>query len=173
MLLYGDEMRRSAEGDNNTVYQDNALNWINWENTKRYANILRFTQMIIAFRKRHSIHQPWRYLVAESAEAAPLRNMTWHGVKPNQADFGGRYLAVVMEAFQTESRNDVPIYMGTNTYWEPVQVELPPTPNKRWFRVVDTSLSGEEDIVTDDEAVFLTERAYTVQPRSTIVLIAK
>ncbi len=32
MLLYGDEMRRTAEGDNNTVFQDNQLNWINWEN---------------------------------------------------------------------------------------------------------------------------------------------
>ncbi len=52
MLLYGDEMRRTAEGDNNTVFQDNSLNWINWENTKRHAEILRFTKLIIAFRAR-------------------------------------------------------------------------------------------------------------------------
>ena len=42
MLLYGDEMRRTAEGDNNTVFQDNSLNWINWENLKpeRHGDIL-------------------------------------------------------------------------------------------------------------------------------------
>ena len=53
MLLYGDEMRRSAGGNNNTVFQDNELNWINWDNAKKNADILRFTKLIIAFRKRH------------------------------------------------------------------------------------------------------------------------
>ena len=48
----------------------------------------------------------------------------------------------------------MPIYFGTNTYWEPIKVELPPTHGKRWFRVIDTSLPDEEDIVTGDEAVF-------------------
>src|SRR5262249_57613755 len=79
MLLYGDEMRRTAEGDNNTVFQDNALNWINWENTKRHADILRFTKMIIAFRKRHQIVRRWRYMTAEETETPSLRNITWHG----------------------------------------------------------------------------------------------
>src|SRR6202012_2030815 len=34
MLLYGDEMRRTAMGNNNTVFQDNELNWIDWENAR-------------------------------------------------------------------------------------------------------------------------------------------
>ena len=67
----------------------------------------------------------------------------------------------------------MPIYVGTNTFWEPLKVELPPTSGKRWYRVVDTSRSDEQDIVTDEEAVFLAEREYTVQGRSTIVLIAR
>ena len=175
MLLYGDEMRRTSEGDNNTVFQDNSLNWINWENTKRYAGILRFTQMIIAFRKRHSIQRTWRYMRDEKDESPLLRNITWHGVQPGTADFSdnSRYLAAVLEAFETESRSDVPIYLGTNTFWEPLHVELPPTPGKRWYRVVDTSLLNGEDIVTDEEAAFLTEQGYTVPPRTTIVLIAR
>ena len=85
MLLYGDEMRRTAEGDNNTVFQDNALNWINWENAKRHAEILRFTKLIIAFRKRHKIVRHWRYMTSDEAETPILRNITWHGVKPTRA----------------------------------------------------------------------------------------
>ena len=175
MLLYGDEMRRTAEGDNNTVFQDNSLNWINWENTKRHADILRFTQMIIAFRKRHSIQRIWRYMTDERDETPVLRNITWHGVKPNEADFSdaSRFLGAVLEAFETESRSDVPIYLGTNTFWEALDLELPPSNGKRWYRVVDTSLPPGEDIVTDEEAVFLPEPKYTMQPRSTIVLIAR
>jgi glycogen operon protein len=175
MLLYGDEMRRTAEGDNNTVFQDNALNWINWENKKRHADIVRFTRLIIAFRKRHKIVRLWRYLTSDTTETPILRNITWHGVKPNEPDFSGsaRFLAWVLEAFQTQERGDVPIYVASNAFWEPLTVELPATENRRWYRVVDTSLPSGEDIVPEEEAFFLPETMYEVRPRSTIVLVAR
>ncbi len=174
MLLYGDEIRRTAEGDNNTVFQDNSLNWINWENTHRHAEILRFTQAIIAFRKRHQIVRRWRYLTDDQTETPTLRNITWHGVKPNQADFSGssRFIAWVLEAFKTENRGDVPIYVGSNAYWEPLEVTLPSVDGKRWYRVVDTSFPSGTDIVADEAADFLPVETYEIQPRSTIVLIA-
>ena len=99
--------------------------------------------------------------------------VNWHGVKPNEADWGGRYLAWVLEAFQTEARSDFNIYVGSNTYWEPMEVELPAVEGKRWFRVVDTSLLDDQDIVTEEEAVFVNSAKYTVGPRAMIVLIAK
>ena len=54
-----------------------------------------------------------------------------------------------------------------------IDVELPETPNRRWYRVIDTSLPPEQDIVAEEEAYFLGEAEYTVRPRSTIVLIAR
>ncbi len=155
MLLYGDEMRRTAEGDNNTVFQDNALNWINWENAKRHAEILRFTQLIIAFRKRHRIVRRWRYMTAEEAETPILRNITWHGVKPNQADFSGTLAVHRLGArgVPDPDRADVPIYVASNAFWEPLTVELPESDGRRWYRVVDTSLPEGEDIVPEEEAV--------------------
>jgi len=175
MLLYGDEMRRTAEGDNNTVFQDNHLNWINWENTKRHAEMLRFTQLVIAFRKRHSFVRRWRYLTGDQDETPNLRTVTWHGVKPNQPDFSGtsRFIAWVLEAFETQDRSDVAIYVATNTYWEPIEVELPETPSRRWYRLIDTSLPSGQDIVPEEEASFLGEMTYLVRPRTTIVLIAR
>ena len=104
MLLYGDEMQRTALGDNNTVFQDNELNWINWANMTTYAEVLRFTKLMIAFRKRHQIVRRWRYMTGSETETPVLRNITWHGVAPNQADFSGtsRFLAWVLEAFQSD-----------------------------------------------------------------------
>jgi glycogen operon protein len=175
MLLYGDEMRRTAEGDNNTVFQDNTLNWINWESTKRHADILRFTKLIIAFRQRHKIVRRWRYMTPDTAETPILRNITWHGVKPNEPDFSGssRFVAWVLEAFETQERGDVPIYVASNAFWEPLTIELPATEDQRWYRVVDTSLPVGEDIVPEEEAFFLPETSYEVRPRSTIVLVAR
>jgi isoamylase len=175
MLLYGDEMRRTAEGDNNTVFQDNQLNWINWENLKRHAEIHRFTKLIIAFRKRHKIVRRWRYMTSDEAETPILRNISWHGVEPGKPDFSGsaRFVAWVLEAFQTHERSDVPIYVASNTFWEPLTIELPESENRRWYRVVDTSLPCGEDIVPEEEAFFLPETTYEVRPRSTIVLVAR
>jgi glycogen operon protein len=175
MLLYGDEIRRTALGNNNTVFQDNSLNWMNWSDTEIHAEVLRFTRLIIDFRKRHQIVRLWRYMTKDETETPILRNITWHGVKPDQPDWseGSRFLAWVLEAFKTEQRGDVPIYVGTNSYWEPIEVELPTLKTGHWYRVVDTSLPVGEDIVPDEEAYFLPETKYLIRPRSTIVLVSR
>ena len=175
MLLYGDEMRRTAQGNNNTVFQDNELNWINWDYARTNADILRFTKLIIAFRKRHGIIRRWQYLREEEAEAPILRNISWHGVKPGAADFStsSRFIAWVLEAYHTDQRSDVPIYVATNTYWEELHVELPETANRRWYRVVDTSLPVGDDIVPEEEAFFLPSNSYVLRPRSCIVLVGQ
>jgi len=175
MLLYGDEMRRTAEGDNNTVFQDNHLNWINWGDVDKNDEIFRFTKFIIAFRKRHQIVRRWRYLTADETETPILRNISWHGVEPDRADFSAnsRFIAWTLDDFQTDQRSDLTIYVASNAYWEPIDIKLPPLENKRWYRVVDTSLPPGEDIVAEEAASFIPERRYTVGPRTTIVLIAR
>ena len=175
MLLYGDEMRRTGFGNNNTVYQDNIRNWVNWNHLEEHREIHRFTKQIIAFRKRHSIIRRWRYMTEEEEEASIHRNITWHGVRPNQPDFSGtsRFLAWTLEAFETEERWDMPIYVASNAFWEPIEVTLPAQEDRRWYRVVDTSLPLGDDIVPQEEAAFLTEPSYEVPPRSTIVLIGR
>ncbi len=175
MLLYGDEMRRSAGGNNNTVFQDNELNWINWDEAKAHADILRFVKLIIAFRKRHQLAPRWRYMTPDEAETPILRNISWHGVTACQPDFStsSRFIAWVLEAFETNHRSDVPIYVATNTYWEPLTIELPETKDRRWYRVVDTALPVGEDIVPEEEAFFLPEPTYMIRPRTTVVMVAR
>jgi glycogen operon protein len=175
MLLYGDEMRRTALGNNNTVFQDNELNWINWEYAETHSEILRFTKLIIAFRKRHQFVRRWRYLTDDQAETPLLRNIAWHGVKPGQPDFSGtsRFIAWVLEAFETAERGDVPVYVASNAFWEPLTIELPAANGRRWYRVVDTSLPVGEDIVPEEEAFFLPDYTYLIRPRTTIVLVAR
>ncbi len=175
MLLYGDEMRRTAQGNNNTVFQDNELNWINWNAAKEHADILRFTKLIIAFRKRHGFVRKLRYMTDDAAETPNLRTISWHGIKPGAPDFSGgsRFIAWVLEAFETQQRSDVPVYVATNTFWEPLTVELPQAKDRRWYRVVDTSLKVGEDIVAEEDALFLPGPTYLVHPRSVIVLVSR
>ncbi len=96
-------------------------------------------------------------------------------MNPEQADFSetSRFIAWELEAFQTDQRSDVPIYVASNAFWEPISITLPEIEGRHWYRVVDTSLPVEEDIVPEEQAFFLPETSYVVRPRSTIVLVAK
>ncbi len=164
-------------GNNNTVFQDNELNWINWENAKTARRDRSGSPaMIIAFRKRHSIVRRWRYLTGDADDTPMLRNITWHGVKPGQPDFGERLAVHRLDARGLPDRASGRTCRSTSPRTPSGSrstIELPETPDRRWYRVVDTSLPVGEDIVPEEEAFFLPELRTTIQPRSTIVCVAR
>ncbi|PKH57378.1 glycogen debranching enzyme GlgX [Shewanella sp. Choline-02u-19] len=64
MLLAGDEIGHSLNGNNNAYCQDNSTNWRDWSNTAEQRSLLHFVKRLIAIRKRfcglypqHFIHQ--------------------------------------------------------------------------------------------------------------------
>jgi pullulanase/glycogen debranching enzyme len=48
-----DKVLRTQHGNNNVWCQDNELGWFDWDLVERNADMQRFTQLMIAFRKRH------------------------------------------------------------------------------------------------------------------------
>ena len=45
MLLMGDEVRRTQQGNNNAYSQDNAISWFDWDDVERHAEMHRFAQV--------------------------------------------------------------------------------------------------------------------------------
>jgi glycogen operon protein len=163
LILYGDEMGRT-NGGNNNPYCQLELNQLDWELVNKNADLMRFTRMMIAFRKAHYLggrgHQP------------VFRNIVWHGAKPYQANWEGwsRLLVWQLDQFQPEGQDaDQAVYIATNSHWEPAQIELP---EGNWHRIVDTSLASGQDIVADDDAQQVGP-SLTLEPRSTVVLLRK
>ncbi|CAN5602041.1 hypothetical protein BH11CYA1_BH11CYA1_28820 [soil metagenome] len=155
MLLYGDEMRRSQNGNNNAWPQDK-LTQLDWMLAEKNKDILRFTQMMTDLRKRHGIGR------------VPEDGITWHGTQPYKADFsdGARFIA-----WQYGKTGDAPnskpsLYQAFNAYWEPLEVTLPPG---NWHRVVDTGLPSGQDIVPSQTNQVDQVKTYTIQPRTGIV----
>lgn len=163
LILYGDEMGRTNWGNNNPYCQVE-LNQLDWELVGKNADLLRFTTMMIAFRKAHCLggrgHQP------------QFRNIVWHGAKPLTPHWEDwtRLLAWQLDQFKGEGQGtDQAVYIATNAHWEPTTVELP---EGDWYRIVDTSLPSGQDIVDDDAAVQV-GRTLKLEARSTIVLLGK
>ena len=55
MLLMGDEVRRSQQGNNNAYCQDSEISWFDWSLLERHADIHRFVKALYAFRQRRDV----------------------------------------------------------------------------------------------------------------------
>jgi len=138
---------------------DDASVWINWDRRKKHADVFRFFQGMIAFRKNHpSIGRAvfWR------------DDVTWYGVGDTvDMSSDSHTLAYCLHG---ASEQDDDIYVMINAYWEPLQFAIQEGIPEDWKRVVDTSLPSPNDIVEQAKAPNIHTLVYTVGPRSVVVL---
>jgi isoamylase len=96
----------------------------------------------------------------------------WHGVKLDQPDWGlhSHSLAATMKA----PRLGVYMHSMFNTYWEPLDFEIPPVPAGcpgPWRQWVDTSRESPQDIYDWRSGLPAAIGNYRVQPRSLVILL--
>ena len=72
ILLGGDEIGRTQQGNNNGYCQDNEVSWFDWQLDDKRSRLLDFVQRLIAFRKSQPVLRRTRFLTGEPDE---------HGVK--------------------------------------------------------------------------------------------
>jgi len=172
MVLSGDEMGRTQRGNNNAYCQDNEISWIDWELTRKNADLVRFFQRLINLRRTHAALRRESFLPDEKGTTVSVE---WHGTVPYQPDWSyeSRTLAKCLRAITPDGETES-IYLIASAYSEPLSFELPGIKDRRWYRVVDTSLDTPRDIVDPGSEERLDEQKhYLVQPRSVVVLIGK
>ncbi len=65
MLLGGDELSRTQQGNNNAYCQDNELSWYHWDLDERQRRFLEFVRGVIAFRRSHPTFRRRHFLTGE------------------------------------------------------------------------------------------------------------
>jgi glycogen operon protein len=171
MILGGDEIGRTQQGNNNAYCQDNEISWIDWTLEKSNAGLLRFFQLLIAFRKR------CRMLRRESftINGGSGFHVTWHGKKRMSAAWSPESRSLAMQWTQLHpdgSRDD--LHFIAHAHWEDASFELPDIGEREWFRLIDTSLPSPLDIAEDgQEFPLLSQDSYPVKARSVAIFIAK
>lgn len=166
MILMGDEIAHSQQGNNNGYCQDNPQFWFDWGKIEENSDLLRFTKALIKHRTAVSVNETLRYSLHDIIAQSALK---WHGVKVNQPDWSNTSHAIAMESchphFSTVS------YVIFNFYWEELTFELPASPSGEWLRILDTALPPGEDIYIDGDKKEWVSHEYIAAPRSVIVLI--
>ena len=180
MMLMGDESRQTQFGNNNAYCQDNEITWFDWDRVRTHDDQVRFTSLLVDFRRRHPNLRRSTYLGGKVNKRG-LPDLAWHGCKlnsPGWHDPESRVLAFTLGGFPGTRRrqkvdDDVDIHVMMNMEWEDLEFEVPEVPGRRWFRAIDTAAPPPGDIAARGEEVPLMGTVCSVRNRSMVVLISK
>ena len=145
MLLGGDEMGRTQQGNNNAYCQDNEITWFDWAHAD--TQLQDFTKRLIAFCKAHPVFRRRRFL--SGAEASELRWFTPAGTEMTAADWSDENalaIALYLDGSDDPDRAedgtwllDDDFLVLVNGWWEPLEFVLPATREQAsWRTEVDT-----------------------------------
>ena len=200
MMLHGDEMGRTQNGNNNVYCQDNTTSWVDWSLLEQNASLVGFTAGVIALRHAHPVFRRRRFFAGRPI-ARPRRadgQNRWSGLpdiawfQPSgqemtgedwDSGFGKCVVAFlngqgISEADPRGERvTDDSFLLCLNAHYEDLEVTLPGAEyGERWAIVVDTAagevitLSVAPGIVAAEPPVTKGGGTHLVPARSVLVL---
>ncbi len=117
MLLGGDEIMRTQQGNNNAYCQDNEISWYDWNLDERKKHFLEFVKLVIHLRRNNNVLRRRNFLSGERRpDTGGARDVIWlrpDGTEMTQEDWSKaeqKYLAVhlsgkVRDPYDEEATN--------------------------------------------------------------------
>ena len=151
MLVAGDEIGRTQEGNNNAYCQDNKISWIDWKNMDE--ELLAFVQKLIAFRRTHPTFSRRRWFQGRAVKGRGLNDISWflpEGTEMTDENWQHSFaksMGVYLNGRGIHTRDaqgkrviDDSFYIIFNAHYEPIDFKLPPESyGKTWNKVLDTA----------------------------------
>ena len=145
MILGGDELGRTQQGNNNAYCQDNEISWVDWSQPD--TQLQDFASRLVSFRKRHPVFRRRRFLAG--AEASELRWFTPAGTEMTDGDWSDASalaIALYLDGSDDPDRAadgtpllDDDFLVLVNAWWEPLEFVLPSTRERAaWHVEIDT-----------------------------------
>ncbi len=173
LLLGGDELGRTQQGNNNAYCQDNTITWFDWSRVD--SDLLSFTKRVVALRRAHPVFRRRRFLAGTAA-----RELSWYtpaGVamtRTNWVDPVARAVALYLDGADDPDRAvdgsllvDEDFLVLVNAWWQFLEFTIPPIrPGQSWYREIDTFDPSTPPPTRTPRA----GGTVTVGPRSIVVL---
>jgi len=180
MLLAGDEMGRTQQGNNNAYCQDNAISWLSWELKQQDLDLLAFTQRIISLRNGHPLFRRHYFFKGQPIRGGEVKDIIWlnpAGAEMSDVDWdqeSSRCLGVHFvgdSLFETDGRGrrliDDNLLLLINAHHEDIAFTLPEFDGYHsWDALLDTfDATG-----TPESSRYKVGQSYPVHGRSLVLL---
>jgi isoamylase len=147
LILAGDEVGNTQNGNNNAYCQDNEIGWVGWEGLNRDGDDLTdFIGHMTGLRRRFSQIRSQRWLDGRRADGSyGVLWLTPAAEEMKESDWNfpeGRYLAYVLGPVDPAQ---APIFIVLNAAPETIAFKLPKMPEyKSWQQVLNTEGSQQK-----------------------------
>jgi isoamylase len=176
MLLAGDEVGRTQQGNNNAYCQDNELAWQSWETGEEDGQLLEFVRRLIRLRQEHRVFRRQKFFQNRAIRGENVRDIVWLDPAGTQMsddqwrDGFARSLGVFLSGRGLDERDergrtivDNDFLVLINAHHETVEFKLPAQPeDAQWVLRVDTTNVAFEA----DERAFAPGDSYALQGRA-------
>jgi glycogen operon protein len=180
MLLGGDEMQRTQQGNNNGYCQDSEISWFNWDLGQEKEDFINFARELIYFRRQHPVFRRRKWFQGQAIHGKGISDIAWFNpdgteMTDEQWDVGyAKSIAVFLDGNQIPSPgpqgqriSDDSFILFFNAHYETMEFALPNGLAKReWIVVIDT----KEPRFVQEEKIYTGNQAVPVVARSLVVL---
>jgi isoamylase len=178
MLVAGDEMGRTQQGNNNAYCQDNEISWLDWE--KQDTELQEFTRQLIHLRREHAAFSRKSWFKGEPTKSDGIEDIAWFlpdgtqmGEEHWQQDFaksvavflnGNGLHAVNSEGIKVRDDN---FYIIFNAADHPLDYKLPAKKySSDWQVLIDTS----KPVFNPTDKLYKADEIIHLEGRSVILL---
>lgn len=180
MLLAGDEIGRTQNGNNNAYCQDNELTWIDWNLDDEQRQLFLYVQWLIRLRAEHPVFRRRYFFQGNPIHGAGVKDVTWlhpEGGEMTEEEWNHDHARCIgmllfgqeLHEFDRRGRQlrDHNYLMLLNAHHEAIPFLLPNSPpGARWQTVLDSTQVGELALAQDHPG----GQHYALQARSIVVL---
>jgi glycogen operon protein len=158
LLLAGDEIGHTQQGNNNCYCQDNEISWLDWEVTaEREQSLVDFVRRVIAIRQSFPVLRRGRFLSGRYDEELGVKDVAWLNPDGTEltdeswADGMARCMGVLLDGRAQETGikrlgHDATLLLVLNAHHDVVRFKLPEVVGgKDWRLLVDTNQPGLDE----------------------------
>ncbi|MBS1585954.1 MAG: glycogen debranching protein GlgX [Bacteroidetes bacterium] len=180
MLVAGDEIGKTQQGNNNAYCQDNEISWLHWDEAD--TDLLEFTKKLTALFAQHPVFRHKGWFQGQTIRGTKTEDIAWfkpQGNKMTEEDWTNGFaksLAVYLNGKGIKSPDaegnkvvDDNFYLVFNAYDDQLDFILPPERyGKQWIKIIDTA-----DPKNTEQATYKAGNKINVTGRSVVVLLNK
>lgn len=177
MLLAGDEIGRTQQGNNNAYCQDNEISWTDWAAADE--ELLAFTRSLIALRKNHPVFTRRRWFQGRRIRGVGVEDIAWFlpgGTEMGEEHWNDSFaksLAVYLNGYGMHNRGskgealvDDHFYIIFNAHYQRITYTLPAKKyGDTWRVLIDTSRG-----MVQEEETYEAGSTIEIKSRSVVLL---
>jgi isoamylase len=183
MLLAGDGIGHSQQGNNNAYCQDNEISWLKWDESQIDKEMIALMQKAISLRKNHPVFRRRNFFLGRAIKGAGVKDILW--LRPDGGEMTdeewnqqhARTLGMFLSGSAVDELDergqpvtDENFFLLMNAHHEEVPFLLPTAASEmRWIALIDTSCQTSRSPGVQYEGGM----PYPLQARSLALLVER